>query len=284
MSHTSGAAHLAKIYGTEDDKVNCHFFFKIGACRHGDTCQRKHYRPPFSQTILIKHMWYNPMIPVVNSGGDIRLMDKARLQDDFNIFYEEIYEEMRKFGKVEDIQVLENLGNHMIGNVYVKFSDEEEADVALKTLHGRFYAGRQLECEFSSVTDFRDSRCRSFDQDFCNREVWCNFMHVREPSKSLREYLRKTYNYSGGRARGRASMAEVNRGDGGGRGGGRGRGGGGGRRGDGRHYGGGSDDSRSRSRDRDRRGGRDRRDRSRSRSRSRDRGRDRSRDRGRDRR
>lgn len=253
----SGAAHLARIYGTEDDKVNCHFFFKIGACRHGDTCQRKHYRPPFSQTILIKHMWYNPMIPVVNSGGDIRYMDMAKLQDDFNTFYEEVYEEMRKFGKVEDVQVLENLGNHMIGNVYVKFSDEEEADTALKALHGRFYAGRQLECEFSSVTDFRDSRCRSFDQDYCSREVWCNFMHVREPSKALRQYLHKTYAYEGGRAQGRASMADANRGDAGRM---RGRGGVPG-------YGGRRDDSRSRSRDR----GRDRRGRDRSRSRDRDR-------------
>ncbi|KAK1344006.1 hypothetical protein QTO34_014564 [Cnephaeus nilssonii] len=30
--------YLASIFGTEKDKVNCSFYFKIGACRHGDRC------------------------------------------------------------------------------------------------------------------------------------------------------------------------------------------------------------------------------------------------------
>lgn len=55
-----GAEHLARIHGTEEDKVNCPFYFKIGACRHGDRCSRQHNKPPFSQTILLKHMYKNP--------------------------------------------------------------------------------------------------------------------------------------------------------------------------------------------------------------------------------
>lgn len=35
-SDTFGAEHLADIYGTEKDKVNCPFYWKIGACRHGN--------------------------------------------------------------------------------------------------------------------------------------------------------------------------------------------------------------------------------------------------------
>jgi hypothetical protein len=38
-------------------QVNCPFYFKIGACRHGDRCSRQHHRPPFSQTVIIQHMW-----------------------------------------------------------------------------------------------------------------------------------------------------------------------------------------------------------------------------------
>lgn len=57
-----GAEHLARIHGTEEDKVNCPFYFKIGACRHGDRCSRQHHRPPFSQTLIVKHMWQNPMV------------------------------------------------------------------------------------------------------------------------------------------------------------------------------------------------------------------------------
>ena len=34
------AERLARLFGTEEDKVNCSFFFKIGACRHGEKCTR----------------------------------------------------------------------------------------------------------------------------------------------------------------------------------------------------------------------------------------------------
>ncbi|CAH0365325.1 unnamed protein product [Pelagomonas calceolata] len=55
-----GATHLARIHGTEEDKVNCPFYFKIGACRHGDRCSRQHHKPPFSQTMIVQHMYQNP--------------------------------------------------------------------------------------------------------------------------------------------------------------------------------------------------------------------------------
>ncbi|KAF5782231.1 putative transcription factor C3H family [Helianthus annuus] len=43
---TTMAEHLASIFGTEKDRVNCLFYFKIGACRHGDRCSRLHTKPP----------------------------------------------------------------------------------------------------------------------------------------------------------------------------------------------------------------------------------------------
>ena len=42
------AKRLAEKIGTEDDKVNCPFYFKTGACRHGDGCTRLHHKPPLS--------------------------------------------------------------------------------------------------------------------------------------------------------------------------------------------------------------------------------------------
>lgn len=83
------------------------------------------------------------------------------------------------------------MGDHMVGNVYVKFSDEEDAEKANSTLFGRYYAGRPLECEYSPVTDFREARCRQYDEGTCNRGGYCNFMHVREPSRDLRKHLEK---------------------------------------------------------------------------------------------
>ena len=50
-----------RLHGTEEDKVNCPFYLKIGACRHGERCSRIHHRPAFSQTILIKHIYRHPV-------------------------------------------------------------------------------------------------------------------------------------------------------------------------------------------------------------------------------
>eukprot|EP01035_Chromulina_nebulosa_P039482 gene39482-53383_t len=159
-----GAEHLARIHGTEEDKVNCPFYFKIGACRHGDKCSRQHHKPPFSETVIVKHMWNNPMCAIASAGGNILMMDKNKSQEILDDFYEEIFEEVKKYGKIEDIQVCENLGDHMVGNVYIKYIDEEDASNALQGLNGRFYAGRVLACEFSPVTDFREARCRQYDE------------------------------------------------------------------------------------------------------------------------
>lgn len=128
----------------------------------------------------------------------------------------------------------------MLGNVYVKFGDEDDAEGARSSLAGRYYAGRQLTCEFCPVTDFREARCRQFDEGSCARGGFCNFMHVREPSRELRKHLERVfklyylmlflirlftlilqeYGFKGGEMIGTGSMATLG-GGGGGRGGSR---------------------------------------------------------------
>ncbi len=93
--------------------------------------------------------------------------------------YRDFFEELSKFGRIEALHVCDNLGDHMIGHVYAKFSEEEEAADALNVMNGRFFAGRRLEVEFSPVTDFREARCRDFDEDTCRRGGFCNFMHIK---------------------------------------------------------------------------------------------------------
>ena len=93
----------------------------MGACRHGDRCTRQHHKPPFSQTIIIPHMWTNPLVAVAAAGGDVVAADDDAVQDGFDEFYEEVFDELKNFGKIEEIHVIENLGDHMTGNVYVKY-------------------------------------------------------------------------------------------------------------------------------------------------------------------
>jgi len=40
-------------------RVNCSFYFKIGACRHGERCSRLHNKPTFSQVrLILQHVLY----------------------------------------------------------------------------------------------------------------------------------------------------------------------------------------------------------------------------------
>eukprot|EP00343_Euplotes_focardii_P007882 CAMPEP_0205820110 /NCGR_PEP_ID=MMETSP0206-20130828/2707_1 /ASSEMBLY_ACC=CAM_ASM_000279 /TAXON_ID=36767 /ORGANISM="Euplotes focardii, Strain TN1" /LENGTH=260 /DNA_ID=CAMNT_0053114505 /DNA_START=31 /DNA_END=813 /DNA_ORIENTATION=+ len=178
------ADRYARILGTEEDKVNCPFYYKIGACRHGDRCSRTHLRPHFSQTLLMPHLYLPPP-----PGPDGQPVDDS---EPFEDFYEEILDELAKFGELEEMHVLENLGDHMFGNVYIKFHTEEEAEACLKTMSGRYYAGRLVAPEYSPVTDFREARCRQFDEATCNRGGYCNFMHLKYVPRHLRRLVRDT--------------------------------------------------------------------------------------------
>ncbi|XP_006654790.1 splicing factor U2af small subunit B isoform X1 [Oryza brachyantha] len=189
------AEHLASIFGTEKDRVNCPFYFKIGACRHGDRCSRLHNRPTVSPTIVLANMYQRPdmITPGVDAQG--QPIDPEKMQEHFEDFYEDIYEELSKFGEVETLNVCDNLADHMIGNVYVQFREEEQAVAAHNALQGRFYSGRPIIVEYSPVTDFREATCRQFEENSCNRGGYCNFMHVKQIGRELR---RKLY---GGRSR-----------------------------------------------------------------------------------
>jgi len=96
------ALHLASIFGTEMDKVNCSFYYKIGACRHGDRCSRKHVKPSYSQTILLPNLYQNPAYdPKIK-------MNASQLQNHFDAFYEDFWCEMCKYGEIEEVVVCDN--------------------------------------------------------------------------------------------------------------------------------------------------------------------------------
>src|SRR5438552_3261487 len=96
----------ADIYGTEKDKVNCPFYWKIGACRHGDRCTRQHNKPYFSQTLLIPHMYPNPVIkPLIDQQGNPLVYDQKFLQEHFEDFYEDVFDECSKSGSIDELNV-----------------------------------------------------------------------------------------------------------------------------------------------------------------------------------
>ncbi|OLL26312.1 Splicing factor U2AF subunit [Neolecta irregularis DAH-3] len=177
------ASFLASIYGTEADKVNCSFYYKIGACRHGDRCSRKHVKPNYSQTILCSNIYQNPAHLPENK------LNKAQVQAHFDAFFEDFYCELSQYGELEELHVCDNMGDHLIGNVYARFKYEDAAGKAVDALNSRWYAGRPIYAELSPVTDFREACCRQYLQDDCVRGGFCNFLHPKQPSPVLKKEL-----------------------------------------------------------------------------------------------
>ncbi|EME27364.1 Splicing factor U2af small subunit A [Galdieria sulphuraria] len=182
------AEHLASIFGTEKDRVNCPFYFKIGACRHGERCSRLHNKPVFSQTILLKNMYLSVdqiAAAAIAVGAKPPEMSEEDIKYHFDDFYEDVYDELSKYGEIEEMHVCENMSEHLTGNVYIKFKDEDAAQRALQAVNGRYYAGRMVHAEFSPVTDFREARCRPYERQLCDRGDYCNFMHIKRISDDL---------------------------------------------------------------------------------------------------
>lgn len=71
-------------------------------------------------------------------------MSESQLQEDFDLFYEDVFCELAKFGEVEEMVVCDNVGDHLVGNVYCQFRLEESAGNAADSLNNRFYAGKYL--------------------------------------------------------------------------------------------------------------------------------------------
>uniref|UniRef100_M1DPM6 Uncharacterized protein n=1 Tax=Solanum tuberosum TaxID=4113 RepID=M1DPM6_SOLTU len=125
--------HLASIFGAEKDSVNCPFYFKIGACRHGDRGSRLHTKPSISPTLLLPNMYQRPDV--------LTRIDPLIMQQHFEDFYEDLFEELNNYGEIENLNICDNIVDHMVGNVYVQFREEEQAAKALKIFTGRLYAG-----------------------------------------------------------------------------------------------------------------------------------------------
>ncbi len=117
-------------------------------------------------------------------------LTEAQLQAHFDLFYEDIFTELSlKYGYVEDMLVCDNLGDHLMGNIYVRFTDEESAARAVEDLNKRWYAAKPIFAELCPVTEFKDSCCRQYEMGECNRGGFCNFMHFKYPTVDLKKEL-----------------------------------------------------------------------------------------------
>lgn len=178
-----------------DSVITCSFYNKIGACRHGEKCSKKHIKPTTSKTLLLANLYQNPKL---NKNESEEVTEK-QIQEQFDLFYQDIFIHLANMGEIYDFVVCENENNHLNGNVYVQFVSSLDASTVNTTLNQEWFNGRPVHSDLSPVTDFSDARCRAYDTNSCERGEMCNYMHIRQPSPKLRELLYKAQDkmYSG---------------------------------------------------------------------------------------
>ncbi|XP_030058173.1 U2 small nuclear ribonucleoprotein auxiliary factor 35 kDa subunit-related protein 2 [Microcaecilia unicolor] len=182
-------------YGTEKDKANCPFYLKTGACRFGERCSRKHCYPTSSQTLLIRGMFITYGMEQCKRDDydtDASLeYSEEEIYQQFLEFYNDVLPEFKSVGKVIQFKVSCNFEPHLRGNVYIQYQTEEECLEAFTLFNGRWYASRQLQCEFSPVTKWKTAICGLFERQKCPRGKHCNFLHVfKNPNNEFWEASR----------------------------------------------------------------------------------------------
>ncbi|CAD7927055.1 unnamed protein product [Amoebophrya sp. A25] len=179
-------------YRVGGDNLACSFYSKIGACRHGNQCSRRHIKVRESRTVLLAHMFADTSETLAVSSDPQpglsavteKVYDTASRQ--IQEFYEEMFYQMSKYGEIEDVILVDNLAAHMTGNVYVKYFIKEAAARALENISGKFYCGRVIKAELSPCVEFRDARCSAFTEGTCPRGQNCNFLHPRHVARAIK--------------------------------------------------------------------------------------------------
>ncbi|KAL3729246.1 hypothetical protein ACJRO7_026361 [Eucalyptus globulus] len=165
-------------FGTEQDKAHCPFHLKTGACRFGQRCSRVHFYPDKSCTLLIKNMYNGPGLAWEQDEG-LEYTDEE-VERAFEEFYEDVHTEFLKFGEIVNFKVCKNGSFHLRGNVYVHYKSMDSAVLAYNSINGRFFAGKQVTCEFVNLTRWRVAICGDYMKSrfkTCSHGTACNFIH-----------------------------------------------------------------------------------------------------------
>ncbi|KAK1385812.1 Zinc finger CCCH domain-containing protein 5 [Heracleum sosnowskyi] len=165
-------------FGTEQDKAHCPFHIKTGACRFGTRCSRVHFYPDRSCTLLMKNMYNGPGLAWEQDEG-LECMDEE-VECSYEEFYEDVHTEFLKYGEIVNFKVCKNGAFHLRGNLYVHYKSLDSAVMAYHAMNGRFFAGKQVKCEFVGVTRWKIAICGEFMKSrlkTCTRGTACNFIH-----------------------------------------------------------------------------------------------------------
>lgn len=174
------------------DNGVCKFFSKMGACRNGDGCILIHQKPNSSPTVLFPMMYPNPLaIDNVPDRPYNFTYDKKYIKKHFEKFYKNVWRTFMNLGKIAELRVVSNLGDHLLGNVYIRFESKADAARVTEELRSKSFEGILLLPELSPVVEFANGCCKEDAQGECSRGGACNYLHIVKISKSVLEKLEK---------------------------------------------------------------------------------------------
>ena len=123
-------------------------------------------------------------------GDEVSSEELKRALKHLEQFYEEVFLELSSYGELRELFVVDNLCDHLIGNVYAKFYDEAAALKAYKSLEGKYYHSNLVVEEFSPITNIKDGKCYKYEEGLCEKGPYCNFLHFKEINKRLIKLLK----------------------------------------------------------------------------------------------
>ncbi|KAI3503013.1 hypothetical protein L1887_31447 [Cichorium endivia] len=105
---------------------------------------------------------------------------EEEVERSYEEFYEDVHTEFLKFGEIINFKVCRNGSFHLRGNVYIEYKSLDSAVMAYNSVHGRYFAGKQVKCEFVSLTRWKVAICGEYMKSrlkTCSRGSACNFLH-----------------------------------------------------------------------------------------------------------
>ena len=141
---------------------------------------------------MFRHLYQNPPAALAYASGQkVSEEDLKEALKHYQKFYEEIFVELSSYGELKELAVVDNLGDHLIGNVYARFNDEAGASKAFNALAGKYYNSKLVEEEYSPISKISWCKCRFYEEGKCSMGAFCNYLHLKPISETLLNNLRE---------------------------------------------------------------------------------------------
>ncbi|XP_053958074.1 U2 small nuclear ribonucleoprotein auxiliary factor 35 kDa subunit-related protein 1 isoform X1 [Anastrepha ludens] len=176
-------AELRRVVESRPNQNLCILYERTNCCRYGAPCVNNHRRPLLSNIIVVRHFFMHPLLEVeqhkeyANADGSLELSEQD-LREAYEDFFEDVLPELEEFGYILNFRAVRNVLRHMRGHVFVEYVDERSALKAFIKLQRRYYAGRQLNVEFSCIKSWRSAICGLSLAHKCPKGDKCNYLHL----------------------------------------------------------------------------------------------------------